>query len=191
LGQAKPGLTADEAILITGELTAKHFEASVLRKTLQKFGTVTVGGKIKCQLGKRKATVGRRVQDREREDNEATQAVTTLCGLEGQQLVDVIQRAALVCRGGDPIEFTRMYISKDILDRALLFVRNVHCGSANARDALRRSPKLCVTFNAWVGNANRLLSRPRLIAIKKKAEEQALKRKLGMQRVDSKIFEGA
>jgi hypothetical protein len=192
LTQAKPGLAAEDAILITGELAAQQFEVSVIRKSLHKFGTVTVGEKIKRKLNKRKDTVSRRVQNRERYDREAAQAVTTLSALECEQLADAIQRAGLLCRGGDPVEFSRIYRSKDSLDRALLFVRNVHWGSCHERDALCRNPKLREAFGAWVDEANRVLRRPEITAFKKAAEKQALKKKLTAQRTVAitKLVEG-
>jgi hypothetical protein len=176
LTQAKPGLAAEDAILITGELAAQQFEVSVIRKSLHKFGTVTVGEKIKRKLNKRKDTVSRRVQNRERYDREAAQAVTTLSALECEQLADAIQRAGLLCR----------------LDRALLFVRNVHWGSCHERDALCRNPKLREAFGAWVDEANRVLRRPEITAFKKAAEKQALKKKLTAQRTVAitKLVEG-
>jgi hypothetical protein len=165
-----------------GELTTGHLEQSVIRKPLRKRSTVTVGEKIKLKLGKRQALAGRRVRHRELYDLLANQVVSTLSSLADEELATAIARAGKLCGGEHPVERLRLYQSTDGLDRALLFVYDVHRGSAYERDALRRNPDLCKAFGTWRDKANHILLKPKITSMKKVAEERAVKRKLAAQR---------
>jgi hypothetical protein len=95
LAQVKPGLAAEDASSIAEDLTVACLQKSVVRKRLQKGGTVTVGEKVKAKLERRVETVGRRATRRVAEDNAAEAAIRTLNSLEGKKLADVVRCAVV------------------------------------------------------------------------------------------------
>jgi len=137
-----------ETDLIPDDLTAAHFQKSVSRKRLYKQGTVTVGEKVRETLEKRAAMVGRRVKKKRDAEAWARSALTTLNRLQGEKLVDFIQRAERFRRGSLDERF-RVMSSQDPLDRALCFLHGIGFGSAPEIDAVRRNPELKKGFAIW------------------------------------------
>jgi hypothetical protein len=180
---AKPGINADDAELVAGEITAGHVDRSVSRKRLRKSDKVTLGRKVEIKLENRKRAVGRKVLSHKRYDDEASLAVNTLASLKGEELTDAIQRAGRLCRGEDSVKWYSLCKSKNDLDRSLHFLCAVHHGFAYQGNALRRHPELCKAFGTWVGKANQILQKPKLVAIKKIEEQRALKKKLAEARL--------
>ncbi len=176
--QAKPGITANQAESIAGDLTVAHIQKLAVGKRPKKSGTVTVGEKIKLKLEKRAKTVGRNVENRRREDESASEAVATLLALDGSQLSDFVRLVALFIQGGDPIEWMRVYKSPDPKDRALYFVHQVIRGSSFECDPLRRNQELCEAYGRWAKRANRILSRGNRIAQMKSEQKAATKMKV-------------
>jgi hypothetical protein len=170
LVQAKPGMGADDVALIADDLTAALFQKSVVRKPLRKTGTVTVGEKVERKLVKREQSVGRRARSHEPYDRAADSAIRTLIALEGENLVDVVRRARVLCDGGNPEEWIRLQQSSDLLDQALHFLQQLSHGSGYAIDAVRRNEDLGAALATWVTKANRILSRDQR-AIEKKVEQ--------------------
>lgn len=178
LTQAKPGVNAEGAELVAGELTAVHLKQSISRKRLLKHGTVSLGEKIKIKLAKRNEMIGRRAYSHRHYDQEATFAIHILTALEGEKLADAISQASLLCHPGNHEERFCLSRSKDDLNRALTFFVNAHWGHANERDALRRNQKLCMAFQHWVEKANCMLNQPKLNSQKKIEEQQLIKNKV-------------
>lgn len=183
LAQAKPGTEAEDAELITDDLTARRLrKKSVVRTVLHKTSTVTVGEKVKQKLEKRNKLVGRRVQSRKKADDEAASAVATLRSLDGDRLADVARRAHLLCSSGDVTEWTRVARSSDAVDRALKFLYQLTSGRSSGplspRDALCNNPALHKELMIWIEKANRVLRRDRRAAERKLAEKQVTKKKL-------------
>jgi hypothetical protein len=173
LVQAKPGMGADDVALIADDLTAALFQKSVVRKPLRKTGTVTVGEKVERKLVKREQSIGRRARSHEPYDLAADSAIRTLTSLEGENLVDVVRRARVLCDGGNPEEWVRLRQSSDPLDQALHFLQQLSHGSAYEIDAVRRNEELGAALAAWVTKANRILARDRR-AIEKKVEQKQM-----------------
>lgn len=176
LAKAKPQISAKDAESVVGDVTVAHLKESILRKRLQKWSTVTVGEKVKIKLQKREEMVGRRVNSTRHYDSIVKTAVSTLLELEGDQLTDTANRIARVLQGGDPVEWMRLYRSRDRLDRAIYFVERLARGDAFYIDALRRDQALCESFQLWKKNANRLLAKQRR-PVQKKLEEKAASQK--------------
>jgi hypothetical protein len=173
LVQAKPGMGADDMAVIADDLTAALFQKSVVRKPLRKTGTVTVGEKVERKLVKREQGIGRRARNHERYDLAAHSAIRTLTSLEGENLIDVVRRAGVLCDGGNPEEWIRLQQSSDPLDQALHFLQQLSHGSAYEIDAVRRNEELGTALTAWVTKANRILARDRR-AIEMKVEQKQM-----------------
>ncbi|UWZ84187.1 hypothetical protein [Occallatibacter riparius] len=156
-----PGASAEDVELVVGDVTTSHLQKGIARTKLIKWGTVSLGEKIKAKLEKREQTVGRRANRHRLMDAITASAVTTLGSLEENQLTDVVRRIALLLRGGDPMEWARLYQSSDPLDRAIFFVERLSRGDSYYVDALRRNPKLCHSFQRWRDKANRILAKLR------------------------------
>ncbi len=159
LSQLKPEISPEDVELITDDVTISHLKNGITRKRLKKSGTVSVGEKVKIKLEKRAETVGRRVNHQRKYDAIVASAVRTLNSLEGEQLVDVVKRIILLLRGGDPVEWMRLYESGDSLDRAVFFVERLNRGDGFYWDALRRNRELCESFQLWRKNANQILAK--------------------------------
>jgi hypothetical protein len=170
LVQAKSGMAANDVALIAEDLTAALFQKSVVRKPLRKTGTVTVGEKVEQKLVKREQSIGRRARSHEPYDLAADSAIRTLTSLEGENLVDVVRRAGVLCGGGNPEEWIRLQQSSDPLDQALHFLQQLSHGSASQIDAVRRNEELVAMLATWVTKANRILARDRR-TIEKKVEQ--------------------
>ena len=173
LAQVKPEMPANDVGVIAGDITVAQLAKSVLRERLRKSGTVTVGEKVNLTLEKRAKTVGRRVRTHEKHDREAAEAVMTLNSLEGDQLIDFVRRSAIFCRGGDPIEWSRVQRSEEPIDRALFFLHEIQRGSTPPREALRKNEELCKRFQAWAENANRILTRDQRVQQRKINQKQS------------------
>jgi hypothetical protein len=159
LGQAKPGVASDYVESIADDLTASRFQKSVSRERLKKFGTVTVGEKVKIKLEKREHAAGRHARRDQRYDRSASSAVQTLVSLEGEQLIEFIKRADLLCNAKNSTALKSVLPCKDQFDHALYFLHLISAGSFLERDALRRSPELNKAFERWIQKANRILTR--------------------------------
>jgi hypothetical protein len=182
LVQAKPGMGADDVALIADDLTAALFQKSVVRKPLRKTGTVTVGEKVERKLMKREQSVGRRARSHEPYDLAADSAIRTLTSIKGENLVDVVRRACVLCGGGNPEEWVRLQQSSDPLDQALHFLQQLSYGSAYEIDAVRRNEELRASLAAWVTKANRILARDRRAIEKKNDQKKMTGKKLNALR---------
>lgn len=156
LSQAKSGNSLEDVDLVAGELTAGQVRNAISRKRLQKWGTVSVGEKIRVKLEKRSATVGRRAKKHRKYDAIVTSAVLTLNSLEGKALADAVKCIALLLQSGDPLEWARLYESTDPLDRAIFFVERLARRDSDYLNALCRNKKLCESFQRWKRKANRV-----------------------------------
>ncbi len=159
LAQAKPAMSLGDAELITGELTTAHLKKSVTRKRLHKTSTVSLGEKVKLKLEKRAATTGRRVRKHERYDILAKQTLETIWSLGDAQLAVFAKRADLICRGGDSLEFSRIYGSKERSEQALLFLHGISFGSATEIDSLRRNQEVRKGLAPWTRKAIRIFAK--------------------------------
>lgn len=178
LAEAKPEISADNAEIVVGHVTAVHLKESVLTKRLRKSSTVSLGEKVQTKLQKRKEAIGRRVSHKRQYDEIVHAAMKTLLQLEGDQFKDAVDRIARLLQGGDPVEWSRLYQSKDRLDRAIFFVEQISRGNAFYLDALRRDQELCLSFQSWKKKVNRILARARRPAIRKLEQKIATEKKL-------------
>ncbi|HEY6248530.1 MAG TPA: hypothetical protein VI685_01140 [Candidatus Angelobacter sp.] len=176
LAAVKPGMEAGELDLVADDLTAVRFQKSVSRKRLHKTGTVTVGEKVKRKLERRREAVGRRVQSHKKYDDLAASAVNTLASLQGEELVDAVRRADLLCRGRNAAEVKRVHQASP-LDRALSFLYTLSSGSALVVDALRRNRELAKTLIDWDEKAGRILERDRRARERKTLEKQEARKR--------------
>ena len=178
LAGAKSGIAADELELLAEDLTAGHFNKSVMRERWRKTGTTTVGERVKRKLEISKERFGRRAARRQRCDRIAKLTVHTLMSLDGEQLVDVVRRAALLCGQRNASELKRVLRSNNSIDRALHFLYLLSSGSYFEIDALRRNPELDNALGAWVQKANRILKRDQRAAKRRIAQQQAARKRL-------------
>ncbi len=182
LVKAKAGMGADDVALIADDLTAALFQKSVVRKPLRKTGTVSVGEKVERKLTKREQGVGRRARSHEPYDLAADSAIRMLTSLEGENLVDVVRRAGVLCGGGNPEEWARLQRSSDSLDQALCFLQQLNHGSAYEINAVRRNEELGASLASWVTKANRILDRDRRAIEKKNDQKKTTGKKLSVLR---------
>jgi len=159
LAQAKPGIASDDVESIADDLTAARFQKSISRKRLRKVGTVTVGEKIKRKLEQREDVIGWHLQRDRRYDRSAFSVVQTLTALQGEQLVEFVKRAGLLCNAGNPAALKKLLPCKDQFDRALYFLYLLASGSFLERDAVHRNPQLSKAFERWIEKANRILTK--------------------------------
>lgn len=185
LASAKPLISAVDAEAVVGDVTSGHLRHSVTRKRLRKVSTVTVGEKVRQKLEKRKESVGRRVSKHRKYDEIVAQAIVTLTSLGREDLGDFLRRAMKLLQGGDPIEWARVSQSGDRLDRALGFLERLERGNADFHDALRRNQQQCKAFQQWRKDANRILMKNALPALKKEAEKRTVGKKLKAMRRQS------
>lgn len=122
--------------------------------------------------------IGRKVNHKRHYDEIVQAAMKTLLQLEGDQFKDAVDRIARLLQGGDPIEWLRLYQSKDRLDRAIFFVEEISRGNASYLDALRRDQELCLSFQSWKKKVNRILARTRRPAMRKLEQKIATEKKL-------------
>ena len=181
LAPAKPGIAADVE-LIADDLTAARFQKSVSRKRLRKVGTITVGEKVKRKLDNREEAVGRKVRRHQQYDRAATSAVSTLCALDGEKLVDVVRHADLLCNGRNADELKRVLGSHDPVDRALHFLYSLASGFAFEKYALRRNPELDKALENWIVKANRIFDREKRARERALAQKQTTRKKLKVLR---------
>lgn len=158
LADLRPGI--GEADLMSEDLTAARFQKSISRKRLYKHGTVTLGEKVKVKMEKRAATVGRRNQLKERSDRRAMSAITTLDGLQDEELARAARRAETLC-SGNAQELRRVMSSQDPVDRALEFLYRICFGSAHEIYALWRNPELQHRLGIWLNKPEKVTARSR------------------------------
>jgi len=173
---AKPEISADDAEALVGDVTVAQIEKSNSNKRLHKQSTVSLGEKIDIKSRKRKDAIGRRVESKQKSDQVVRSAVSTLLALDGNELVDVVNRIARVLHGGDPTEWMRLYKSKDRIDRAIFFVEQIERGDWTLGEALRRDQELCKTFHYWATKANRILAKQVRPTQRKLAQKVAIKK---------------
>lgn len=175
LAEAKPGIAAEDVDSLADDLTAERFQKSVSRKRLRKVSTVTVGEKIRLKLVRRAAGEGRKARNREGKERavieSATAATKALNSLHGEELVNAVRRACLLCNSKNSHEFKKAFWSKDPVDRALYFLCRGSYGSAFAIEVLRRTPSLDRALITWIEKAARILEH----------DEQASERKLAQK----------
>ena len=182
LAQTKPGISANEAELIAGDLTAAHLQKSVLRERLRKSGTVTVGEKIKLKLERRRALIGRNTKKHAHYDELAREAVRVLNSLDGRQILELCMRARQL--GGDLKELRRVARSFNPIDRAVNFLWHISFGSVPEQEALRRNQELCEAYNALMERASRIIAQKKRATEEKVEEQHILKMKLRELRED-------
>ena len=178
LAPAKPGIGAKDLPLIVEDLTAGRFEKSVVRKTLKKVGTITIGEKIKWGLANREERVGRRVRSRKSDHLAAVSVIRTLSSLEGEGLIDFVRRAGRLCEAIGGKEAQRVLLSKDSLDQALYFIYRLHFGMNSPADTICRDEELHKALSAWAVKANRILRRDLRVLETKVEQKQANEKKL-------------
>jgi hypothetical protein len=159
-------------------VTVSQLHKSVPRKSLHKWGTVSLGEKIESKLQKRRESIDRRAKGKRNWDKVVQSAVTTLLALEGDELVQVIKRIAGLIKGGDPVDWMRTYQSKDELARTIFFVEQVNRGNCDYIEALRRNQELCKAFQTWAAKANRILAKQMQPAQRKLEQKAATERKV-------------
>lgn len=178
LAVAKPEISADDVDALVGDVTVAHLEESVSLKRLYKWSTVSLSEKIKIKSQKRQDTVGRRVERKRKSDQVTISAVSTLVALEGDELVQVVNRIARLLRGGDPVEWMRLCHSRNPLDRAIFFVEQIERGAWTFRETLQRDQNLCKAFKSWVSKANRILAKQERPAQRKLLQKIATEKKV-------------
>jgi len=127
---------------------------------------------MKRRLEGRGETAGRRVEEHQRYDRVAAEAVRTLNRLSGQGVIDVVNRAELV-RKRNGIELNRIRKSGDPVDQALNFLHAVSIGSSRELDALRRNPEVNRNLGLWIRKANRVIARGQRKQERKLNEKEA------------------
>jgi hypothetical protein len=178
LAKAKPGVASTDVELIADDLTAARFQKSISRRRLRKVGTVTVGEKVKRKLEKREDVVARRVRRDQRYDSSADSAMQTLISLEGEQLVEFVRRADLLCNARSSSALKNVLPCKDQFDHALYFLYLLTVGSFLERDAVRRRPELSRAFERWIEKANRVLAKSNRATEVKLQQREVVRKKL-------------
>jgi hypothetical protein len=178
LVQVKPGMAAEDASLIAEDVTVARLQKSVVRKRLQKSGTVTVGEKVKAKLERREELVGRRVRRRTEEDKDAEQAIRTLTSLEGEKLASFVRHAV----AWNPDARQRAMRSTDPIVHAMQFLFRYQSGSNSPRDVICRNPEFRAAFDAFAERANRILARDRRSIARKDSEKRQVGNKVNTLR---------
>jgi hypothetical protein len=184
LSRAKPGMPADDAEIVAGEVTVGQLKKSVSRKRLHKWGPVTVGEGVKLKLEKRAEKTGSKVRSHKKYNDIVAQSLNTLNSLQGDQLTDATCRAyQLNCSHDHKAKF-RLAQSKDPVDRALqvfsdiCFDNNYLCGNGYLIDSIRRNPELCRDFWRWIEKYERAIKKDLRIMQRKLAEKAVGKKKV-------------
>lgn len=189
LSQAKPGISADDAEVVAGEVTVAHLKKSVSRKRLHKWGPVTVGEGVKLKLEKRVANIGRKVISHKKYDDIVAQSLKALHSLQGEQLIDAVRRALQINLSHDYEVKSRLARSKDPVERALhvfsdvCFDNNYLAGNGYLIDSIRRNPELCKEFWRWVEKYERVLKKDMRNVRRKLAEKTAARKKINSIRM--------
>ena len=177
---AKPEISGEDAEVLVGDVTVAHLENSISERRVRKRSTVSLGEKIKTKSLNRQERIGRRVESKRESSHVVQSAVSTLVALDGEELVQVVNRIDKVLHGGDPIEWMRLYQSKDRIDRAILFVEQIERGDWTLSEALRTDQKLCKTFQSWAVKASRILAKQARPSQRKLAQKVAIKKKVNI-----------
>ena len=164
--------------LLGDDLTAARFQKSVIRKRLHKTSTVTLGEKVNRKLERREQSAGRKVQRRQHDDRMAISAISTLCSLDGEELLVVVRRAGLLCGEKNAGELNRVAGANDPINRALHFLYRIVRGSQFEIDALRRNEELDRALGIWMEKADRILRRDKRALERKVDEKQTIRKKL-------------
>lgn len=167
LAQVKPQLSAKDTEVIAGELTAAHLRKSVSRKGVRKDGAAPLSEILEWQRERRLTSFGRKTSMRPHYDRIATEAVSILSSLEGEQMVVVARRAGILCAPENRHKFVDVLSLSHPIDRALDFVRRAISCFSEERQALCRNKDLDEEFTAWLQRANRILNKDRLAAQRK------------------------
>jgi hypothetical protein len=178
LAQVKPQLSAEDTEVIAGELTAAHLQKSVSRKGVRKDGAVPLSETLEWQRERRRTSFGRKTSMRPHYDRIATEAVSILSSLEGEQMIAAARRARVLCTPENRHKFVDVLSLTQPVDRALDFVRRAISRWSEEHQALCRNKDLDKAFTAWLQKANRILRKNRLAAQNKLQGQQAAKTKL-------------
>ncbi|HEV2324092.1 MAG TPA: hypothetical protein VGS10_09075 [Terracidiphilus sp.] len=184
LSQTKPGITADDAEVIAGEVTVAHLKKSVSRKRLHKWGPLTVGEGVKLKLEKRAEKVGWKARSHKKYEDIVAQALGTLNSLQGDQLAGAARRAFQLNLSHDYDAKLCLARSKDPVDRALhvfadvCFDNNYLAGNGYLIDSIRRNRELCTEFWRWVEKYERIIKKDLRVLQRKLAEKAATKKKV-------------
>lgn len=177
LAPLKPGLEADDVVMISEDLTTARFQKSVSRNRLHKIGIISVGERVKERLERRTDRAGRRAEQHRHFDHLAWQAVQTLNRLSGEELIKVVNRAGLL-RKRNRIEHGRIKKSGDLVDQALDFLRAVSVGSGKELDALQRNPNVNRDLGLWIQKAHRIIAQDQRKQERKLKEKAAAQQKM-------------
>jgi hypothetical protein len=168
LAQVKPQLSAEDTEVIAGELTAAHLRKSVSRQGVRKDGAAPFSEILEWHRERRRTSFGRKTSMRPHYDRIATEAVSILSSLEGEQMIAAARRAGILCAPENRHKFVDVLSLPHPIDHALDFVRRVIShGSVQEHQALCRNKELDKTFTAWLQRANRILNKDRLAAQRK------------------------
>lgn len=160
LSQAKPGISAEDAETVAGEVTVAQLKKSVSRKRLHKSGPITVGGGVKFKLEKRAENIGRKVISHKKYNDGVAQGLNTLNSLQGEQLVDAARRALQINLSHDHEAKSRLSRSKDPVNRALhvfsevCFDNNYLAGNSYLIDSIRRNRSYARSFGTGLKNTS-------------------------------------
>lgn len=182
--QAKPGTPSGDLEVISGEVTVDGLQKSTLRKRLKKAGTVTVGEKVRGTMERRQEMAGRRVRQKEAQDERFAETVATLRTLDDEKLAEILVQAFRQRKHWSPEEFSRICSSQDPAERAVWFLFQSE-GSAPEHAAVCRNDELRSELQSMIERVNRLLARQRRPIARKQIEMQTLKAKLRSARTGS------
>jgi hypothetical protein len=178
LAQVKPQLSAEDAEVIAGELTAAHLRKSVNRKRVLDYGAVPFSQVIEMQRERRRVSFGRKTKAHPHYDQRAKEAIDALNSINEKQFVDVARRAGRLCSPEFRDKFSNELKPDVPIDRALHFLCRLSSRSNEENQALCRNKDLDRAFTAWIQKANRILKKDRLAAQRKLEKQQAVKKKL-------------
>jgi len=178
----KPGMAGEDVSQATEDLTVGRVQDSVPKKKLRKWGVIALAEKVPLTLERRGERIDRRKNKSAANRNRVTEAIETLTSLEGDQLVQFVRRFAFLYRGGDPVGYQQMYVSKDPLDRAFVFLYELRQGRGSHREILCNNDELKAALDAWAVKANRILARDQRAFAKKSQEKQKIGKKINALR---------
>jgi hypothetical protein len=175
LATIKPQVSAEDAEILAGELTATHLRKSVTRKRPQESSAVPLSQVIEWQLERRIESFGRKRRNHPKYDKMAREAVETLNSVPKGSFADVARRAGKICNPENRYKYENELLLIDPLDRALYFLRRVSAHSHDENQALCRNKNLDSSLSTWIAKANRVLAKDRLGAQTKMDRQKALK----------------
>lgn len=178
----KAAMDVEQVSQIAEDLTVGHLQKSVTKKKLQKWGVIRLGEKVPLTLERRGERIGRWKTSAAAKQKRVVEAIDTLKSLTGDQLIQFVRRFAFLYRGGDPIGYQQMYVSKDRFDRAFVFLYELRQGRGSYREIICNSDQLKTTLDAWLVKANRILARDQRALAKRSEEKQQIGKKINSLR---------